>query len=171
MLKKVIVFVITTVVFTSIIGCSVRPLTNDTTNVCMNMSGFAGNADGKIESVDIEIKGFFHDSHRESDELDITITLAEHYRYNIGETDSEFTSINQKYNDFPNLFICEGYALDRHGICNPRMVFALDMEKEYFIVLFDDSTKSYVVASQNSIIEHSMLVEHFADFIASYSWQ
>lgn len=162
-LHTALCFLLLTCLSLSMIGC--------TPTHHWDMNGIFVHADGTTEAVEVILDGEIKDTKNDLDELNLTIVLSDNFRYGITGADEprSFISMNQKYNVLPHLMVCHGYAHDSQSNIAGILLFALDLEKEYSIFLFENAPHCYLVASKDGTVDHELLLDHFADFIEYYA--
>lgn len=142
---------------------------NKTTEINWKMNGTFVYADGTAEEADISIIGDIYTAQNEEIKLNIDVTTCEEFSYLFSKPESHYSSFNQKNNDLPYLIICPTYTYNKQTNESTMTFFALDVEKEYFIALFEDMPNCYYVAAAKEDVTHEQLVTYFSDFVESYS--
>ena len=137
--------------------------------VVLDADGFFVYEGGTAAPVHISIPGAIEDTENSVDTLDISLDLPEEFRYRIGSSTPAYTSTNQKNSHLPHLLVSMHFAYDKTLNSAVPMYFALDLNTESCIILFQSQPDCYFVASADSSKDHNELIEHFSDFIESYS--
>ena len=162
-MKKKLILIGVAVVLVAI--CVLCILSNvGKTAVNMNMIGTFVYADGTTEAVDFAIEGYIIDTEQETDELFIEFAFSDNFRYSIPTPEPSFVSTNQQYNIFPHLMHFSSFSYDKQANDLAFSNFAIDLEKKYCIVLFDNLADCYLVASQDGEQDYEQLLAYFADY-------
>ena len=141
------------------------------TEICWNMNGVFINDGGSEEAITVTIDGKIIEDENGYYKLDANVDLPKGFRYMLGDTN--VVSMNQKYNDLPNLMLFNGYTYHAPTNSSTFTYFGLDLENESLIILFENAPRCYLVASQNTNMDSQQLLAHFKDFIdkeATLAW-
>lgn len=135
------------------------------------MHGAFIHADGTQQAMDLTIAGNIWD-YRNKDfyRLDLQIAFSDSFTYKIPTPTAGFACM--KYNDqnTPDLYICSAGSVNKEKRFPKDPIsthFAIDVAKEYFIVIFKDAPECYFVASTDDTTSEEILL-HFQDFIQKY---
>lgn len=152
------------------IPSELSPSENNGTAISWDMNGTFVRSHGSTDSVNFTVTGFIHDRQEGIDTLDITIAFPDNFRYLFNTPNPSFVSVNQKNNDLPHLIICPTYVYDKQTNSAVWTYFALDMEKQCIAVLFENMPHP-LVASADTSADYRQLLDHFADFMESYTFE
>ena len=162
-MKKKLILIGVAVVLVAI--CAVCIINNARkTKISMNTVATFVHADGTTEAVDFAIDGYIIDTEYEKDELFIEFTFSDDFRYSIPTPEPSFVSTNQQYNIFPHLMHFSSFSYDKQANDLAFSNFAIDLEKKYCIILFDNLPDCYLVASQDGEQDYEQLLAYFADY-------
>lgn len=141
------------------------------------MHGTFIRADGTQQAMDLTIAGKILDySNKDFYKLDLQIAFPESFDYQIATPSDGFASMKYDNQNTPNLYICSATSVNKDKPLPSKPVsthFAIDIEKEYFIVIFKDAPECYFVASTDNTTCEEILL-HFQDFTQTYKslfWQ
>lgn len=144
----------------------------ETTAIDWNMHGAWLSADGTVsQTVDAAVNGIIVENEDGNDDLNISFTFSDDFHYLLDKPEPYFMSMNRKYNDLPHLMIAYSFGYNKQLKDSPRCVFALSMEEECFIILYEDAPGYYLVASTDPNADPQALLDYFSDFTESYSFK
>lgn len=152
-----------------IILSELSPEKNGGTAISWDMNGTFVLSDGTTDAVNFTVDGYVYDNEDRIDVLDITLAFPDNFRYSVNTPDPSFVSMNQNCKDLPHLMICPTYVYDKQTNSSVWSYLAFDLEKEYVVLMIENAPNCYLVASVDPSVAHTELLEHFADFIESYS--
>ena len=135
------------------------------------MHGAFIHADGTQQAMDLTIAGNIWD-YRNKDfyKLDLQIAFSDSFTYEIPTPTAGFACIKYNNKNTPDLYICSAVSVNKEKPFPKDPItthFAIDVEKEYFIVIFKDAPECYFVASTDDTTSEEILL-HFQDFVEKY---
>lgn len=135
------------------------------------MHGAFIHADGTQQAMDLTIAGNIWD-YRNKDfyKLDLQIAFSDSFTYEIPTPTAGFACIKYNNKNTPDLYICSAVSVNKEKPFPKDPItthFAIDVEKEYFIVIFKDAPECYFVASTDDTTSEEILL-HFQDFVQKY---
>ena len=147
--------------------------TKQDTTITINMqtNGIWGYKDGIPKAAKLSIIGTIYDSAKDQDTLDVDIVFPSTFPYLFMTSNTGELSTNQKYSILPHLMICPTYVYDKSTNAHAFCYFALDLENNCCIFLFETSKDYYFVASQDGSMTYEQLLAHFSDFIDVFAPQ
>ena len=141
------------------------------------MHGTFVRTDGTQQAMDLTIAGKIWDYRtKEFHKLDLQIAFPDSFTYKIQTPSDGFTNTMYDNQNAPDLYICSARSVNKDKPLPSKPVsshFAIDVEKEYFIVIFKDAPACYFVASTDNTPSEEILL-HFQDFTQAYEsffWQ
>lgn len=174
MKKKIIILVLVCtllaiLVFSFIWAPAKKNKNADSIAISWNLDGSFLNNNSNARKINLSIEGSINPLPNDHVDLDIDITPNDEFEYTFISHDLNFTSSNQKHNDLPHLLISPCYTYNKLKNESTVTYFALDLEKEYFIAIFDDMPNYYLVAAESLVSDYNHLLDYFSDFIDSYA--
>lgn len=135
------------------------------------MHGTFIDADGNQQAMDLTITGQIWDyTSKDYYRLDLQIAFPDSFKYQIPTPAAGFSSMKNNTQNTSDLYICSTGSLNKENAFPKDTIsthFAIDIEKEYFIVIFKDAPECYFVASTDDTTSEEILL-HFQDFIQKY---
>ena len=129
-------------------------------------------ADGTVvESIRLTVQGTIQAQVDNYALLFLDIILPSDFRYFFKmPSNGGYISVKRQY-DSLGYYVCSTYCYDKAKNEPIATSFAVDPEKEYMIMHWDDGSGRYLVASANPDVTATEILTHFEDFVKLYSWK
>ncbi len=135
------------------------------------MRGAVVNSKGDFAgSVPVTIRGVIENNYPDEDKASLEIAFQNNFHIMCKEPEGGYTTNNRKTDGlaYP---VFHAYGYDSYTNAPVFCGFAIDLEKAYFIMNWDDGSGQYLVASQNPDVTSEEILEHFQGFIEWYSYK
>ena len=120
-----------------------------------------------MKSIPFTVNGTIDDNYPEEDIANLAIRFSDDYRYRFDDT--ELSTNNRKYDNL-SYYVFSVYTYDSYSNAPCWACFAVDVEKQYMIMQWDDRTGQFLVAAQDPDISPEEILKHFQGFIDMYSF-
>lgn len=153
-----------------------KPVT-EITHIDWDMHGTFLNTDGTTRPVDFLVTGTITTTKEAPNHnLKLQIYLPDDFTYRMVCPTTGFSSWNQQNHEMVDLYICQGNAVNKDAPPTKTTVFsyfALDVEMEYFVLMFQDAPGCYLVASTGDTSRQALLTyfQNFTQTYSSYIWR
>ena len=139
-------------------------------NINWTMQGYLVTADGQVqEELEFSAKGTILDYEGEGERFDrikLAFRFPDSFRYASDESAVEYLS-DDTVRDFYSYFVSSGFSYDKSDNKSVALAFALDADKEYLIMQWDDDSDLYLVAAVDQT-QPTQLLEHFKMFVEEF---
>ena len=148
---------------------STTPADND---ISWSMEGTLLLADGTVAgNVPLSVTGTIQDQENGTAYLVLDIVPDDSFRYSFDPIPEPngYVSINRPH-ACKDYYVCHSYCYDKQGDDLMWSVFAIDPEKGYIILTWEDGTGRYLVASADPNVDAKTVFDHFAEFREKFAF-